>query len=276
MGERAPPAAGRPPPVLSPAGDVALAELLDHQPLLAFDFDGTLAAIVRQPRDARPTQALVQRLAALSALLPVAVVSGRALADLRPRLGFRPAHLVGNHGAEDEDDAAATARWTVALDPLRQRLQQQAAVLGAAGVTPEDKGPSIALHYRQARHAAAALRAIELFLQGPWLDGQAGPLKVFGGKRVVNVCAAGCPDKAAAVQALVARCGAGAALFAGDDVNDEPVFAAAPPHWLTVRVGRDAVRSQARFGVDSPVEMARLLDRLLALAQARRGAARRG
>ena len=187
--------------LFSPEGESALARTLQHRPLLAFDFDGTLAAIVRQPHDARPTQALVQRLAALSALLPVAVVSGRALADLRPRLGFRPAHLVGNHGAEDEDDAAATARWTVALDPLRQRLQQQAAVLGAAGVTPEDKGPSIALHYRQARHAAAALRAIELFLQGPWLDGQAGPLKVFGGKRVVNVCAAGCPDKAAPTDA---------------------------------------------------------------------------
>jgi hypothetical protein len=49
--------------------------------------------------------------------------------------------------------------------------------------------------------------------------------------------------------------------FAGDDVNDEPVFARAPTHWLTLRVGRDAA-SRARFFLDSPAEMAMLLERL--------------
>jgi trehalose 6-phosphate phosphatase len=53
--------------------------------------------------------------------------------------------------------------------------------------------------------------------------------------------------------ALVARCGAACALFAGDDVNDEPVFVAAPPHWLTVRVGRDdRALARAYFFLDSP------------------------
>jgi hypothetical protein len=36
---------------------------------------------------------------------------------------------------------------------------------------------------------------------------------------------------------MVARCGADCAVFAGDDVNDEPVFESAPPHWLTIRIG---------------------------------------
>jgi hypothetical protein len=137
-----PESAGRrhqPPPVLSPAGDAALAELLATSRC----WPSTSTARWRPSCAARPTRARRRRWCsawlALLALLPVAVVSGRALADLRPRLGFRPAHLVGNHGAEDEDDAAATARWTVALEPLRQRLQQQA-LLAAAGVTVEDKG----------------------------------------------------------------------------------------------------------------------------------------
>ena len=51
--------------------------------------------------------------------------------------------------------------------------------------------------------------------------------------------------------------------FAGDDVNDEPVFVAAPPDWLTVRVGRDEPASHAQYFLDSPVEMALLLERML-------------
>ena len=67
------------------------------------------------------------------------------------------------------------------------------------------------------------------------------------------------------MRALVSRCGASCALFAGDDVNDEPVFVAAPPDWLTVRVGRDGPASRAQFFLDSPVEMAQLLEQMLTL-----------
>jgi len=59
------------------------------------------------------------------------------------------------------------------------------------------------------------------------------------------------------------RSGASCAMFAGDDVNDEPVFASAPATWLTVRVGRDNVVSQAKFFLNSPDEMALLLERML-------------
>jgi trehalose 6-phosphate phosphatase len=72
------------------------------------------------------------------------------------------------------------------------------------------------------------------------------------------------------VLALVARCGADCALFAGDDVNDEPVFEAAPPDWLTVRVGRFERHSRARYFLDSPNEIAMLLERMLTLLQAAR------
>ena len=67
---------------------------------------------------------------------------------------------------------------------------------------------------------------------------------------------------------LVARSGAGAAIFVGDDVNDEPVFARAAPDWLTVRVGRDDPASLAMYYVDDLDEVARLLERILSLAVA--------
>lgn len=245
--------------LFTPDGEAALAAVLRQRPLLAFDFDGTLAPIVARPDDARISQAVGQRLRALSARLPVAIVTGRTVADVRDRLGFAPQFVVGNHGAEDPDDAPGTARRTAALNPLRAVLQAQAATLAAAGVAVEDKGLSIALHYRLSRDRAGAQALIDALLAQHGAE-----LHIFGGKMVANAMASDAPDKAHAVQALVARCGAAAAFFAGDDVNDESVFIAAPAHWLTLRIGRDDPTSRARFGLDGPQEVALLLERMLA------------
>lgn len=248
--------AGRRPHVFGAEGEAALARLLQQRALLAFDFDGTLAPIVAQPAQARLSQAVATRLAALAERLPVAVISGRALADLRARLGFAPTYLVGNHGAEDADAPDAAQALQAALDPLRLHLQAWQPRLAAAGVGIEDKGLSLALHHRLAPAEPAALAVIQAALAA-----RPAGFEVFGGKRVVNVTPSGSPDKADALQALVARSGAEVAFFAGDDVNDEPVFARAPAHWLTLRVGRDA-SSGARYYLDSPAEMAMLLERM--------------
>ncbi|OGB02564.1 MAG: trehalose-phosphatase [Burkholderiales bacterium RIFCSPHIGHO2_12_FULL_69_20] len=252
--------------LFSPDGEAALAAVMRLRPLMAFDFDGTLAPIVARPDDARISQAVGQRLRALAARLPVAIITGRSVADVRERLGFEPPFVIGNHGAEDPGDAAGTARRSAALAGLRDALQRQAGALAAAGVTVEDKGLSIAMHYRLSRERERA-QALIAELLAP----VQATLHVFGGKMVVNAMAADAPDKAHAVLSLVQRSGAAAAFFAGDDVNDESVFIAAPPHWLTLRIGRDDPGSRARFGLDGPQEMALLLERILALLVAADG-----
>jgi trehalose 6-phosphate phosphatase len=244
--------------LFEPEGRAALAALMRERPLLAFDFDGTLAPIVARPAAARIPAAVAQRLRRLAERLPVAVVSGRAVADLQRRLGFAPRFVVGNHGAEDGFDPAAGEARARRLDALRARLPSRRAALAAAGVTVEDKGQSLALHYRLAPDRERARALIGELLAG------AGPgLEAFGGKMVENVVAAGSPDKAQAVLQLAARSGTRHAFFAGDDVNDEPVFVAAPPHWLTVRIGRADRVSKARFFLDSPAEMAVVLQAML-------------
>lgn len=239
-------------------GQQALAHLLRHEPLMAFDFDGTLAPIVTRPEQARISRGVVARLSLLAQQLPVAIITGRAINDVQSRLGFKPQYIVGNHGAEDPADPLAAAALRQSLAHVRDLLAHAASGLGGAGVAVEDKGQSIALHYRLARDAHAAMARINEFVQQ--MDAR---VHVFPGKMVVNIAPAGAPNKADALRALMGRINAQHAFFAGDDANDEPVFSAALPSWLTLRIGRDDPASKAMYYINNASEMARLLDQML-------------
>ena len=102
--------------LFTPRGEAALDDVMRLRPLLAFDFDGTLAPIVDRPDDASVPAEVSRCLAELARLHPVAVITGRRVADVRARLAFKPRFVIGNHGAEDTssrlpDDASR------ALDP---------------------------------------------------------------------------------------------------------------------------------------------------------------
>jgi trehalose 6-phosphate phosphatase len=243
------------PHLFQPRGEAALAAILRRSPLLAFDFDGTLAPTVAVPDQARISRAVSDKLRRLAALLPVAIVSGRTCADLAERLGFEPHYIVGNHGAEV--DAAPTAS-PGQLDPARVLLACHGEKLAEAGVRVEDKGLSLALHYRLSRQPDMARSLIQEVLEP-----MRAHCRTFGGKMVENVVPADAADKSDAMQLLVRHSGASCALFVGDDVNDEPVFEAAPDDWLTIRVGREDPASKADFFLDGTAEVALLLDRML-------------
>lgn len=246
------------PHILSAEGVAALHRTLAQRPLLAFDFDGTLAPIVARPDLARMPAAVSERLRHIAAQWPVAIVTGRALEDLRRRLDFEPRYLVGSHGAENPLEAQAPA-WVSAMALARDWLAPWREEIESLGVSVEDKRSSMALHYRLAPEPVRARRRLAQML------GTAPPaLQVFGGKRVFNIVPAHAPDKADAVLMLVAKEGASTAIFVGDDVNDEPVFRRAPATWLTVRVGRARHLTQARYGLNGVDEMPRLLDQIMA------------
>jgi trehalose 6-phosphate phosphatase len=247
------------PHLSGPEGGAALATLMASRALFAFDFDGTLAPIRPRPSDVHVSATIALRLGKLARRRPVAIVTGRQVADVRDRLGFVPTWIIGNHGAEDEGDLETGLRAARALDGLRERLQVRADGLAAAGVLVEDKAQSLALHFRTAPDRVAASALIEEVLAG-----FTPALHVFGGKLVYNAVAADAPDKAVAVQRLIERAGVDVAFFVGDDVNDEPVFVSALPGWLTVRIGCERRDSAARFCIDGPHEMAVVLDRMLA------------
>src|SRR5450830_1904469 len=103
-----------------------------------------------------------------------------------------------------------------------------------------------------------ALRAIQA-----WLNPLPADLSTLGGKAVVNVLQRAAPDKADAVLCLLERSASETLLFAGDDVNDEPVFERARPGWLTVRVGSPEAVSRAMYRLEAPAELEQVLDLVL-------------
>jgi trehalose 6-phosphate phosphatase len=207
-----------------------LVALAQQDALLAFDFDGTLAPIVEDPQRAVLPDTTRALLSALAARRRCAVLSGRALDDLRARLAGLPlVALVGNHGLEiageppPEGLRAGVHAWSA---ELAERLAH------LPGVRIEDKGLTLSVHFRGApapERAEAEIRAAA--------DGLPGA-RVFGGKAVVNVAPQGAPDKGDALAALLAVAPTPAALYVGDDETDEPAFAlAADAPVLGVRVG---------------------------------------
>ncbi len=236
-------------PLFSPAGRAALARLADARTILAFDFDGTLAPIVAARDAAGMPIALRQSLQALAARTPVAVISGRALADLTPRI---PDGLlaIGNHGIEGSFAPPRAA--TTAREICRTWLHQ---LRGFAGpVEIDDKGCSLSLHGEPAL-LAAARSVVAALAPAPLL---------IAGKDVLNVIPPGMPDKGDALAALIAGTGATQALYVGDDDNDEPAFARGNDRVLTVRI-RPSERSAAAFWLDDSHAMRQLIDELLAL-----------
>src|SRR4030095_6871874 len=79
--------------------------------------------------------------------LPIAIITGRSVADVETRLGFEPHFVIGNHGIENPH-AVPDEIANRALDALRLRIAAQNSALARAGVAVEDKGYSLALHYR--------------------------------------------------------------------------------------------------------------------------------
>ena len=83
-----------------PDGLQALNLTTERQPAVFYDFDGTLSEIVEDPDAARLVDGAADALTSLSAACPVAILSGRDLADVRERIGLPGLWYAGSHGFE--------------------------------------------------------------------------------------------------------------------------------------------------------------------------------
>ncbi|MEO8026449.1 MAG: trehalose-phosphatase [Bryobacteraceae bacterium] len=240
--------------LLSRACRPTLESLAQSRTLCAFDFDGTLAPITAHPDEAGMRPQTRQLLSRLTELYPCVILSGRSGQDLLKMLqDVRVERAIGNHGADMDGAGSEAARrqveeWITILTPRLETLP---------GVWVEDKGLSLAVHYRQSpRKAEARKRITEA-------SASLRQARVYGGKQVVNLVVVGAPHKGKALEAERDRLGCDWAIYVGDDDNDEDAFAVTG-NVVGVRVGRKE-SSHARYYLRSQAEIDDLLGSLISL-----------
>lgn len=214
------------------------------------DMDGTLIELAPTPAAARTDAALLDLIGDLRAACQgaVAVVSGRAIADLERRLPGLALALAGQHGLERRDAGGGEHRQATPPAAKSRIVAELASVLEQhPGLLLEDKGLSLALHYRQVPRLASYVHRLLRRL----LDGEAGGdgqrLQLQKGKRVVEIKPAGV-DKGSAVEAFLAEppFSGRRPVYIGDDATDEHGFAVVNRRQgISIKVGKGA--SAARY-----------------------------
>ena len=240
-----------------------------RHPAVFYDFDGTLSDIVDDPDAARPVAGAVEAMQKLAAQCPVAVLSGRDLADVTQRLGVPGIWYAGSHGFEltapdgthhqNEDAAAAIPVLGQAAAELRGRLGS------IPGVVVEHKRFGVAVHYRNAARdrvdeVAAAVRAA----------GQRDALRVTTGREVIELRPDLDWDKGKTLRWVMdhlrgTESGPLVPMYLGDDITDEDAFDAIRQDGvpILVRHSEDGDRATAAlFALDSPARVAEFTERL--------------
>lgn len=213
------------------------------------DIDGTLIDIARTPDDVIVDEELPRLIDSLHSLCggAVALVSGRALADIDRLLGMPHLPMAGLHGLEWRTGGGNAPRCCDASPPelevikrrlssLRQRHEQ---------LIVEDKGPTLALHYRQAPRLGGYLHRWVHNLVN--LSGK--NLQVQPGKRVIEIKPRGI-DKGSVVTAFMAQnpFAGRMPVFIGDDLTDENGFVVINQMGgLSIKVGRGHTAATCRL-----------------------------
>jgi trehalose 6-phosphate phosphatase len=230
---------------------------------ILLDIDGTLLDLAPTPREVWVPPSLAETLSRLRDRTSgaLALVSGRSLNDID--LIFAPEQFpaVGGHGAEMRlsGDSEAVA---VHAPPMDKELKRRLAAIArlSPGILLEDKGYSLALHYRLAPHAEKAIYEAVSLIRA---DLPNAPIEVLPGKCVCEIKQSGF-DKATGVRELMTHAPfqSRRPIFIGDDVTDESVFAMMPDlGGLAFSVGRRAQGVTDYF--DEPRDVRAWLARLI-------------
>jgi trehalose 6-phosphate phosphatase len=226
------------------------------------DVDGTLLDIADTPNAVCVDTALLSLIASLyrESGGAMALVSGRAISDLEKLLGTLRLPLAGQHGLERRD--AAGRLWMHAAPPAAKCAIKEAlaAVLQRhPGLLLEDKGLTLALHYRLAPHLASYAHR----LMGRLAEDASAGLEVQLGKRVAEVKPSGIDKGTAVAEYLLESPFKGRRpVFIGDDLNDEHGFAEVNKlDGISIKVGKG--RSCARYRLPDVAAVRRWLGKAL-------------
>jgi trehalose 6-phosphate phosphatase len=235
------------------AGELALR--LDQCAIL-LDIDGTLLDLAPTPREVWVPPGLATTLNRLLQKTSgaLALVSGRSLNDID--LIFAPELFpaVGGHGAEMRLTTTNSEVVATRAPPMDKELKRRLAAIAklSPGILLEDKGYSLALHYRLAPHAEQAIYEAVSLIRADLPD---APIEVMPGKCVCEIKHSGFSKASGVIELMRHDPFKGRRpIFVGDDVTDESVFAIMPDFGgLAFSVGRRTTGVTGHF--DDPREV---------------------
>lgn len=202
------------------------------------DIDGTIVELAEAPDAVRAGAQLVQVIKTLRVATggAVALISGRALADIDRLFPHAPLPAAGQHGTERRTTRGTTRRESRALTALNaSRDLLSTALAKYPKLLLEDKGQSLALHYRAAPHLAP----VAFRLMRSALAAAGDPYVLQTGKRVVELRPGG-HNKGLAITEFMREFPfrGRTPVFLGDDQTDEAGFRVVNHLWgFTIKVG---------------------------------------
>ena len=233
---------------------------------VCLDYDGTLSEIVSDPDTATLVDGAGEALEHLATQCPVAILSGRDLADIRERVGLPGIWYAGSHGFEligpdgshYENDAAAAAVPVLekAAAELRDDVKQ------VPGARVEHKRFAVAIHYRN-----VAPERVPEVVATAHRQAQRHGLRVTGGRKVVELRPDIDWDKGAAlawIRDRIHRSGRLLPMYIGDDLTDEDAFDAIRFNGIGIIVRHDEDgdhTTSAQFTLGNPTEVCEFIRR---------------
>ena len=244
--------------------------------LFLSDFDGTLAAIVGRPEDAKLSASTNEKLKELSQKphFSVGVISGRSLEEIKAKVGIEGIYYSGNHGLEIEGPSFSYVhpQAEAARNVMKDLAKQFRKALGnIEGIIIQEKGLSLSVHYRLVKTGnESAIASAVKRITAPYVV--RGEIRVYPMKKIWEIRPPVDWDKGKATELIGKEIKVRQKLvrlltvYLGDDATDEDAFKMLhrPEGWA-VYVGGENKASAAGYFLNSPAEVEELLNRLINL-----------
>lgn len=242
--------------------------------VLFLDYDGTLTPIVETPDKAvlpSENRRLLERIIK-NHLRKIAIISGRALKDIKKKVDIPGIVYVGNHGLEIEGpkikfESPVSLRYKRILEHIKTDLRFKLSAIKGAFI--EDKGLSLTIHYRLAdRDQIPKIKTI--LYETTTLYAIRDKIKIKLGKKVFEIRPAVEWDKGKVVLWLLARWEFVLLdkdilpVYLGDDVTDEDAFKVLRNKGISIFVG-EPKKSNAQYYLKNTQEVKYFLNRIAQL-----------
>ena len=231
----------------------------DRRLAIFLDYDGTLTPIVSRPEQATLSISTRQVLRELADLVPVAILSGRDLDDVRRLVDIDGIVYAGSHGFDIAGPRGlrkqVATEFLSIIDLAEKELKEKLA--GIPGALVERKRFSIAAHYRNV--AGSDVSKVEQAVNK--IAAHHGELRKIDNKKVYELQPNIDWNKGKAVLLVLQapQLDDVFPIYIGDDLTDEDVFRALKERGVGIVVNKQPRLTAARYALKDPVEVERFL-----------------